>query len=217
MKRVLLAGIVLGLVSSAQAGLIVDFSPDTTGAPVGDNIIANRFAFQVMGDRFVLNSDVTLTGGAIFSNRAAGAVNTPARFLIFEDFGGTPASAPTIDIPTILDAVDDVDTTTQARLTRKHAAIAPTFLSAGTYWFAMPGDLGNDILQGATSIGGGYDDNQLRFGDTNLQNSLLGGDLFFQLEAEMQTVPEPSTFVLLGIGGIALVGYGCRRRRQMAA
>ncbi|WP_197532714.1 PEP-CTERM sorting domain-containing protein [Symmachiella macrocystis] len=30
-------------------------------------------------------------------------------------------------------------------------------------------------------------------------------------------VPEPSTFALLGIGGIALVGYGWRRRRHQAA
>ncbi len=31
------------------------------------------------------------------------------------------------------------------------------------------------------------------------------------------TVPEPSTFVLLGIGGIAVIGYGLRRKRQRAA
>lgn len=30
-------------------------------------------------------------------------------------------------------------------------------------------------------------------------------------------VPEPSTFALVAIGGIALVGYGVRRRRQQAA
>ncbi len=31
------------------------------------------------------------------------------------------------------------------------------------------------------------------------------------------TVPEPSTFALLGIGGLALVGYGIRRKQQQAA
>ena len=30
-------------------------------------------------------------------------------------------------------------------------------------------------------------------------------------------IPEPSTFVLLGIGGIALIGYGARRKKQQAA
>jgi len=34
---------------------------------------------------------------------------------------------------------------------------------------------------------------------------------------EWGTVPEPSSMVLLGIGGIAVVGYGVRRKRQLAA
>lgn len=35
--------------------------------------------------------------------------------------------------------------------------------------------------------------------------------------AAIAVVPEPSSFVLLGIGGVALIGYGWRRKRKMYA
>jgi len=54
----------------------------------------------------------------------------------------------------------------------------------------------------------------------NNQDSATAGQQF-QITLSGNTgstaVPEPSTFVLLTIGGIALIGYGWRRKRQQAA
>jgi len=39
----------------------------------------------------------------------------------------------------------------------------------------------------------------------------------WSLTEKTSAVPEPSTFALLGIGGVALIGYGYRRKRKQAA
>jgi len=58
------------------------------------------------------------------------------------------------------------------------------------------------------------------FNSSNFTTAGEGGVDNFRLEVNPQTttaVPEPSTFALLGIGGLALAGYGWRRKRQQAA
>jgi len=48
-------------------------------------------------------------------------------------------------------------------------------------------------------------------------DSTSGGVFTLTQFPSTAVVPEPSTFALLGIGGIALVAYGWRRKRQQAA
>src|SRR5262249_1001927 len=49
---------------------------------------------------------------------------------------------------------------------------------------------------------------------TGIQEFGPGGSLW---HAQLQVGPEPSSWVLLGIGGLGVAGYGWRRRRAGAA
>lgn len=187
--------------------IIIDFSPDTTGAPVTIANYSNLHPFQIIGDQFTVTEDMTLTGGSVFSDSNWGFLGDAVRFMIFGDTAGTPDLAPLFDILTTVDAVDTTLTTSAAGITRKHASIADIFLAAGTYWFSMPGN-GTEIAQAA----GNFDDNSSRFGPTNLPNS-TPGDMFFTLEGTSAiSVPEPGTLALFGLG-LAAMGLSRRRRK----
>lgn len=191
--------------ANSQASVIVDFSPDTTSGTF-NGFLGNKLATQIIGDQFTVTSDTLLTGGSVFGQPASQGL--AVRFLIYNDTAGIPDATPLLNIATTLDLVDTQYTLSQSSLRRKHASIAPTLLTAGTYWFSLPGEvLDNDVRMGVYS----GSDPRARFGHSgsiSLTNN-LSDDMFFQLEGS--AVPEPSSFLILAA---AAAGGGFYRRRR---
>ena len=171
---------------SAFAEVVVDNSPDTTGAPTVIDNFSNTFPDDYKGDRFTLTSATTITGAAIFSNRFFGFVDDPVRFVILQDEGGVPGAVPVLDVFSVLDVVDTELTSSDTNMTRKHASIPPQLLPAGNYWYWMAGD-GVQITQGT----GNYDDNTFYWGTDDNPDLERGsderGDTFFALEGDVIT------------------------------
>jgi hypothetical protein len=147
--------LLVGGPSVLRAALLIDYSPDTTGAEVLYTNLTNSLVNPaIFAGRFTLDEEAFITGGAIFSYNSYGVVGTAVWFLIYAD----EEPEPVVSILTELDVVDDTDATTAEWLNRKHASIPATYLPAGTYWFGLPANTDPNFVQGTGSFG----DNEIR-------------------------------------------------------
>ena len=207
MRHLVGLGVVVGVLASGQTAraqlVIADFSPDTSGAAccftgwwfnrVG--VVVDPEGSISVTDVFILTDDVFVSGGSIFSSSPHGAIGDPVLFEIRPDASGAPSVAPVISVTASLDAVDTTLTTT-APLMRKHATIAPTFIPAGTYWFAMPG-VDFDVGQGSSDPAAPFGDgpNGLAFTSPfGISGPHPGvGDMYFTVEG----TADPSDVLLM--------------------
>ena len=209
MKQILLAGLIsLGLVSSAQAGMIVT-NGSTYGIWLFTDSATNLFSTATFdgGDEVKnLNSGLEVTVSESQTDLGGGKFQIDISFVgngeLFPGMSGDTALVNIGAYTNPLDLASPVELTSAINTFRyQDGTISDSFDFLPLVVNPNPWDGYFIALGGA----GGF------IGSAGI--GITQVDLSFTV---MRTVPEPSTFALLGIGGIALIGYA-RRRKQQAA
>jgi hypothetical protein len=196
---------------TANGAIILDHSPLTTGATISSNIWTNILSIQSFADDVNFISGATVTGIDIYSSDFFGAVGQQATVRLWADNSGQPGVL--LDtINTIISSIDDSGATDGNN--RIHADITSLLLAANTtYWIGMTGT--TEVLTQTGLLN--FDDSimaQFNGGSTfSYFTSNSVGDMAFRLEGEISSasVPEPSSFILLGAG---LAGMAFWRKKR---
>ena len=202
---------------TANASVLVDFSPNATGAAV-TGVLRNNIEVEILAAKFNWNGG-WITGGSIFSREFenSAGVGDDVLFLIWDQVGN--GIDPIVNVQTAIDAIDFQDTA-NSNLLRVHTSFSGFYLASGTYYFAMPGltdsgdnaqalgDMGSNELYASLS-------NDV---DLDLEYfTAAAGTPFFQIEG-YSAVPEPASIAIwsaLGLGACGLVGFGRRKARAV--
>ncbi len=204
MKQLLLAGLLsFGLLSSAEAGMLSVTFDDATGDQSGPTDLIS----------VVLTFDNT-TGD--YSIKATADAANPFRDTVRLNYHFYNPDAGTTVTPGMLtDNLNDITL----------AAPVTMLTVSGTNTNLTSWELGDRVAPDSAALGIPTDATFSVFHSGVFNFPLMSGsgsDFFpspFDTYSVVETalVPEPSTFALLAIGGIAVIGYSCRRKRRQAA
>jgi hypothetical protein len=203
----------------SRAGIVWDYSPDTTGATINlfgpGDALNNYSAGQNFAERVSFASTTSVSGMAIYSYSGYGAVGDSVVVRLWSNASGVPGAL-LQEVNTAVSVVDIDGTSANpafADNTRKFASFGAFELLAGeTYWIGMSGTLPVGIGQ-QTLDGQGAPDDESYFVFNGLAPYALQdlGDLAFRLYGgSANQVPEPSTLPLIALG---LAGTAIALRR----
>jgi len=203
--------VALSIGVSANAAIIWDYSPDTTGATYGGDWV-NQSHWQNFAEKVNFSSNTTVGGMDIYSGSLYGNVGDIARVRFWSDNGGVPGTL----LSEFDEAISVIDTDGTATVTdwrRKHVDFSTgnllNLLANTTYWIGMSG-VGYELAQGSLNT---PDDGQMaQFDGASYAYPAPVGDMAFRLHGEGggAPVPEPGTWLLLGSG---LAGLAVFRKR----
>lgn len=211
--KIALAATLLTAPIAANAALVFDYSPDTTG--FNSTFVASNIASQQnFLVSFTLATATTLNGADIYSEcptfGCGGGVGDAVVIKFRSDVGGSPDTVNLLTLNSTISAIDSLGSSANPAVQRLHADFTGTSFAAGTYWFGLSGvnEIGWSLdfslpSNGWWQLGG----DSLQFGNNNVTAAfnLYGG-----------TVPEPASWAMM-IAGFALVGAAQRRATRRRA
>ena len=216
MKRILLAGwLTLVLASSAQAGMLAVDGFNLGTAPT-------NFSNRTLGWSFTANETLIVDSLGFWDNGSNGLV-AAHQVGIWDGTGSTLLGTVTVQQGTGSAVMGPVIAGGSFRF---ESLATPIVLDQGQNYII--GAYTNNSDSFATLTSGLTTSSDITFLQSRrspfqsgfiapLPNDPADGTAYFGPNFTFTAVPEPSTFALLGIGGLALVGYGWRRKRQRVA
>ncbi|WP_339912350.1 PEP-CTERM sorting domain-containing protein [Symmachiella dynata] len=204
----------------AAAGQVQAAVVFNNGAPDQNN--ASDMTAWVQAEDFVLAEDTSVTDLHFWTIESGTNWDGTLDYYLFNDNGANPAVAPFAS-----GAGQNVKKTATGNTAFGLNEYSywvdlenPVLLTGGvTYWIGLhlSNNFDFDGIAWETTSGQFGTNGNGSYGGT-FDNWTTGRqEHAFYLTGEAPAVPEPSTFTLLSIGGLALVGYGWRRKRQQGA
>lgn len=204
---------------TANAALLIDWSPDTLGANAGNGIAQSDAQYL---QQFRLTEAAILTGFAFYTenNGHIAAVGDQIYVTIthgpFEN--GKPPSSPIYYFLPVNVTSNQFPGATVSNyghgtygLTGIFAPLPSVQLAADTYWIAFWASTGFELLTGPNAP---FNDPMPQL-DTNgkygLSNSAPVGTMAMRLYGDVVSVPEPGTLALL-VSSLGFLGWLWRRR-----
>lgn len=216
--RIFASMVAMAVAAPANAGLLIDMSPDATGLTetfTGSNVADNQNFLM----KITLATATTLNGIDIYSgcrNAGCGAPNigTGAVVKIRSDVAGVPDNANLFTFKTLISQIDSVGSTANYYVERVHADFGDTLLSAGDYWIGLSGD-NIEIGQEISFSPSPYPLFYILGGDSVYGTLSSSASTAFRIYGDNGAVPEPATWAMMLVG-FGAVGFAMRGRQKIA-